>query len=69
MAKSDASAVAVRPELPEGIDAARPDRLDRWLDRLVDREGVPRRLAVAEWPSLLERLDAAWRLRVRALAG
>src|SRR4051794_22867474 len=37
--------------------------LERWLDRLLDPEGTPRRLPVGTWVALLARLDEARRLR------
>jgi len=37
--------------------------LERWLDRVLDREGVPRRLPVNEWALLLSRLEEARRRR------
>ena len=35
--------------------------LGRWLARELDAEGVPRRLAIRDWPRCLEVLAGAWR--------
>src|SRR4051812_39989233 len=45
------------------VDGQSAAPLERWLDRFLDRDGVPRRLPVADWAGVLERLDEAWKGR------
>jgi hypothetical protein len=45
------------------VARGRPLRLERGLDRLLDADGVPRRLAVGAWGELLIALAGAWQRR------
>ena len=43
------------------VDRERAEALKRWLERTLDRDGMPRQLAVPDWPGALALLDEARR--------
>ncbi len=43
------------------VEGGNPGPLGRWLARELDADGVPRRLAIRDWPRCLEVLAGSWR--------
>src|SRR4051812_3706833 len=59
----DLASGAGRSALAAWVGRGRSAPLERWLDGILDRDGVPWRIPVGEWAGLLGQLDAARRQR------